>query len=273
MAVRCPNGTIWKGDLRMGIFAKGPLRKIPLVRGMFILLETLILGVRALNRSAEISMVPPEETVEFQHKPTISERLLLGLSMGIALVVGIGFFFLVPLFGARSMDGFIGSSLASNAIEGVIRLMLLVGYMWAIGHMEGIQRVFAYHGAEHMTIHAYEHGESLDPETVSRFPKAHPRCGTAFLLTVVVVSIFIFALLGRPSMEIAILSRLVLVPVIASVSYEFLRLGATHETNPLARLMILPGIALQRLTTRIPDPSQIEVAITAMESALEADRV
>ena len=269
IAVRCPNGSIWSGSLALGTLYKGPLRRIPLVRGVIVLLETLLLGIRALNRSAEISMAPPDAT-EIP-EPGRGDRVALVGSLGLALLVGVGVFFLIPLFGARSLDFLIPSALASNVLEGLIRLALLVGYIWAIGHMQDIKRVFAYHGAEHMTIHAYEHGVALEADQIARFPTAHPRCGTAFLLTVVVVSIVLFALLGRPSLEVAVLSRLALVPVIASISYELLRLGAAHNRNVLARLMVMPGLALQRLTTRLPDEDQIEVAVTAMKNALAAD--
>ena len=269
LAVRCPNGAIWSGGLSLGTLYKGRLRSIPLVRGVIILVETLLVGMRALNRSAEIAMADPEATDI--PEPGKADRVALVGSLALALVVGVGVFFLLPLFGARSLDFIIPSALASNVLEGVIRLVLLVGYIWAIGHMEDIKRVFAYHGAEHMTIHAYENGVELVPEQISRFPTAHPRCGTAFLLTVVVVSIFVFALLGRPSLEVAVVSRLALVPVIASISYELLRLGAAHNRSVLGRLMVMPGLALQRLTTRIPDDEQIEVAVTAMKNALAAD--
>ena len=269
LAVRCPNGAIWSGALSLGTLYKGPLRRIPLVRGVIVLLETLLVGIRALNRSAEIAMADPG-AAEIP-EPGKADRVALVGSLGLALLVGVGVFFLLPLFGARSLDSLISSHLASNVLEGLIRLALLVGYIWAIGHMQDIKRVFAYHGAEHMTIHAYENGVALVPEQIARFPTAHPRCGTAFLLTVVVVSILVFALLGRPSLEVAVVSRLALVPVIASISYELLRLGAAHNRNVLARLMVMPGLALQRLTTRIPDEEQIEVAVTAMKNALAAD--
>ena len=269
LAVRCPNGSIWSDSLSLGTLYKGRLRRIPLVRGVIVLVETLLVGIRALNRSAEIAMADPDATDI--PEPGKADRVALVGSLGLALLIGVGVFFLLPLFGARSLDFIIPSALASNVLEGVIRLALLVGYIWAIGHMQDIKRVFAYHGAEHMTIHAYENGVELVPEQIARFPTAHPRCGTAFLLTVVVVSILVFAMLGRPSLEVAVVSRLALVPVIASISYELLRLGAAHNRSVLGRLMVMPGLALQRLTTRIPDDEQIEVAVTAMKNALAAD--
>ena len=173
LAVRCPNGSIWSGSLSLGTLYKGPLRRIPLVRGVIVLVETLLVGIRALNRSAEISMAPPDAT-EIP-EPGKADRVALVGSLGLALLVGVGVFFLLPLFGARSLDFLIPSALASNVLEGLIRLTLLVGYIWAIGHMQDIKRVFAYHGAEHMTIHAYEHGVALEAEQIARFPTAHPR--------------------------------------------------------------------------------------------------
>jgi uncharacterized protein YqhQ len=199
------------------------------------------------------------------------ERGIMAGSMALALALGIGLFFLLPLFGARSLDSFISSALISNLVEGLIRLALLVGYIWAMGRMREIQRVFAYHGAEHMTIHAHEHGLPLDVAHVQGFPTAHPRCGTAFLLTVVVVSILVFALLGHPPFWLAVVSRVVLVPVIASVSYELIRLSGAHSQSPVSRLLMFPGLALQRLTTRQPDAAQIEVALAAMAHTMAAD--
>jgi uncharacterized protein YqhQ len=241
---------------------------------VIILIETLLLGVRALNRSTEIAMTPPEaQPSESGEPPRASkkERTAMAASMLLALVLGVGIFFLLPLLGARSLDTFISSALISNLVEGAVRLTLLVGYIWGVGHLPDMQRVFAYHGAEHMTIHAHEHSLPLDTEHIQRFPTAHPRCGTAFLLTVVLVSIVVFALLGHPPLWLAVLSRLALVPVIGGISYEIIRLSGAHSQNPLARLLMLPGLALQRLTTRQPDESQIEVAVAAMTQALAAD--
>jgi len=197
----------------------------------------------------------------------------MAFSLVTALVLGVGIFFLLPLLGARSLDSYIDSSIVSNMIEGGIRLGLLIGYIWAIGHIKDIRRVFAYHGAEHMTIHAYEHGVPLVPEEIEKFSMAHPRCGTAFLLTVVLVSVLVFTMVGRPSIMMAIVSRVALVPVIAAVSYEFLRFSGAHSERPWARLLIYPGLLLQRLTTRWPDRSQIEIAVAAMNTTLVADGI
>ena len=274
IAVRRPNGGIALQCRPLSKLFTGPLRQVPLVRGVIVLVETLMLGVGALNRSAEIAMSPPEARVSelgLPSKPSKGERAIMAGTMALAMIIGVGVFFLLPLLGARSLDALVASSLVSNLIEGLVRLLLLVGYIWGVGHLRDIQRVFAYHGAEHMTIHAHEHGLPLETDQIQRFSTAHPRCGTAFLLTVVVVSILVFSLLGRPPIFLAILSRLALVPIIAAVSYEAIRFSGAHSQNPLARVMMLPGLALQRLTTRQPDASQIEVAVAAMKMTLAAD--
>ena len=276
MAVRRPDGGIWTGPLPLSPITNGPLRRVPLVRGVIVLAEAMLMGIRGLNRSAEIAMADPDAPpVPDGELPAMgkAERVTMAFSLGIALLFGVGIFFLLPLFGARSLDSYIDSSIVSNLVEGAIRLSLLIGYIWGIGHIRDIRRVFAYHGAEHMTIHAYEHGVPLEPEEIERFSTAHPRCGTAFLLTVVLVSVLVFTMVGRPSILIAIISRVALVPVIAAVSYEFLRFSGAHSERPWARLLTYPGLMLQRLTTRWPDRSQIEVAVAAMNTTLAADGV
>ena len=274
LAVRCTDGGVWTDLLPLSRIYTGRLRTLPLVRGIIVLVETLMLGIRALNRSAEVAMAPPEARVSevgLISQPTKGERTAMAGTMVFAMAFGIGVFFLLPLLGARTLGSFISSSLVSNLIEGLIRLGLLVGYIWMVGRLKDIQRVFAYHGAEHMTIHAHEHGLPLDVDHIRRFPTAHPRCGTAFLLTVVIVSILVFSLLGHPPLWLAVLSRIALVPVIAAVSYELIRLSGAHSDRLPARIMMAPGLILQRLTTRKPDESQIEVAIAAMQKTLAAD--
>ncbi len=276
MAVRRPDGGIWTGPLPLSPLTSGALRRIPLVRGVLVLIEALLMGMRGLNRSAEIAMADPDEPpVPDGEAPKVgrAERVSMALTMAVALVIGIGIFFLLPLFGARSLDNYIESSIVSNLLEGVIRLALLVGYIWLIGNLRDIKRVFAYHGAEHMTIHAYEHGRPLEPEEIEKFPTAHPRCGTAFLLTVVLVSVVVFTMVGRPALVWAVASRIALLPVIAAVSYEFLRFSGAHSDRAWAQLLAFPGLMLQKLTTRWPDRSQIEVAVAAMNSTLAADGV
>jgi len=171
------------------------------------------------------------------------------------------------------LDRFISSDLLSNLLEGGVRLLILILYLALIGLVPDVERVFAYHGAEHKTIDAYESGASLDARDVGAYSKAHARCGTSFLLIVVLISVLLFAFLGRPPMLYRILSRLLLVPVIAAVSYELIRFFANHSGNPLVRILITPSMALQRLTTREPDESMLEVAIAALKPVLQADGV
>lgn len=265
LVVRRPNGQLHTISEPLHPIYTGRLRSIPLVRGILVLVETLVLGVRALNRSASIAL--EEEGEEGKELP----RWAVGTTLALALLLGIGLFFILPLFLVRTVDHLIASDLLSNLIEGLVRLGVLVGYIKAVGLMGEIRRVFAYHGAEHMTVHTYEAGEPLEVERVKAYSTAHPRCGTAFLLVVMVVAILVFAFLGRPPMLWRVLSRVALIPVIAAVSYEVIRFSGAHARHPLVRAIIYPSLWLQSLTTRRPDEGQIEVAIHAMKTAIAAD--
>ena len=265
LAVRCPDGNIFHYNERLNTAFTGPVRRIPFLRGVLVLLETLILGIKALNRSAALASAD-----EQGNREEIPNWMLAG-TLAISLILGVSIFFILPLLAVRLADPYIESDLVSNLIEGGIRLIILVGYVGGIGLMKDIKRVFAYHGAEHMAVHAHEAGLPLTVENVRKFDTPHPRCGTAFLLTVVLVSVVVFAFLGRPDMEWRVLSRVLLIPVVASISYEFIRFYGAHPTWPIARAMSLPGLWMQRLTTRQPEDDQIEVAITAMGAAVAAD--
>jgi uncharacterized protein YqhQ len=225
-----------------------------------------MLGVKALHLSASMA-ISDQQKGAGEDMP----GWVLGTTLAISLTLGIGIFFILPLLLVRVADPFIASDLVSNIVEGLLRLAILVGYVWAIGFMKDIKRVFAYHGAEHMAVHTYEAGLPLWVDNVRKFGTPHPRCGTAFLLTVMLVSIVVFAFLGRPDLEWRILSRILLIPVIAGISYEIIRFSGTHQTWWIAQVLAWPGLLLQLLTTRPPDDSQIEVAITAMETAIAAD--
>ncbi len=265
--------------------------RLPLVRGMVLLWDTLVLGMRALAFSANVAAAedldpddaapaatstdgqaagdpgaPPEESA------AMPQGVLWG-TMAFAFTMGIGLFFVVPLLLVRTVDPLIPWSVASNLIEGLVRLALLLGYITLIGLLADVRRVFAYHGAEHKAINAFESGVPLEREQVSRYGTVHPRCGTSFLLVVVVLSIAIFSLLGRPALPVRLASRVLLVPVIAGVSYEFLRFAASRRHRAPIRALMAPGLLLQRLTTREPDASQVEVAIEALRRLLtyEAD--
>lgn len=262
LAVRKLNGDITTVSSRLSTLYTGRLRSIPLIRGVIVLLETLVIGIQALSRSANMAL---EE--EGQELSGWSMAIMLAIS----LTVGIGLFFIAPLFAIRSLDSMIESDALSNFLEGILRLAVFLAYILLIGRLPDIKRVFAYHGAEHMTVHAHEHNLPLDVEHVRQFPTAHNRCGTAFLLVVMIVAIVVFTFVGRPSLPVSVASRIVLVPVIAAISYEIIRLSGAHATNPLVKFIVYPSLALQSLTTRKPDDAQIEVAIRAMERAIAID--
>ncbi len=264
-AVRAPNGeiVIRRKPLTSAIYTSNWAR-LPFVRGLVLLWETLSLGIGSLMFSASVALAEEEEEM--------SGAVLWG-TLATALALAIGLFFVTPLLLTGLADQFIESPLVSNLVEGAIRLAIFVGYIWGVGRMPDIKRFFIYHGAEHKTINAYEDGVALEPGKVAAYSTAHRRCGTSFLLVVVVLSVFVFALLGRPDMVMRIASRILLVPVIASIAYELIRLGADHPRNPLIRAILSPGMLMQRLTTGEPDEGQLEVAITALRQVLEADGV
>jgi uncharacterized protein YqhQ len=266
LAVRRQDGSISHTHERLNPIFTGPVRRFPLLRGVLVLSETLMLGVKTLHLSASMA-------ISDQQKDAGDEMpgWIMGTTLAVSLTLGIGIFFILPLLLVRAIDPFIASDLVSNTIEGLFRLAILVGYVWVIGFMKDIKRVFAYHGAEHMAVHTYEAGLPLRVDNVRKFGTPHPRCGTAFLLTVMLVSIVVFAFLGRPDLEWRILSRILLIPVIAAISYEIIRFSGAHQNWWIAQALAWPGLLLQLLTTRPPDDSQIEVAITAMETAIAAD--
>jgi uncharacterized protein YqhQ len=222
----------------------------------------MALGMKALIYSANVAAEAEGEE--------ISKGAMAG-TLAFALLFAVGLFFLVPVLVSRPLEGVLGSDLVSNLAEGLIRLAVFLAYVVLIGRLGQIYRVFMYHGAEHMTVHAQEHQVPLQVETVRRYSTAHPRCGTAFLLVVMVISIVVFTFVGRDPFWWLITSRIVLIPLVAAASYETIRFSGAHADNPLVRLIAAPSLALQRLTTRPPDDDQIEVAIAAMKHALAGD--
>lgn len=265
VAVRAPDGRIvLHGEPLTSAIYTSPIAKLPFIRGLVLLWETLSLGIRTLMYSASVAMAQEEEKLT---QPMIWGTLIVSLTLAVAI------FFVTPLLLVGLVDRFIASSLVSNLVEGAIRLTMFVGYIWGVGRMPDIRRYFIYHGAEHKTINAYEDGVPLEVESVARYSTAHRRCGTSFLLVVLVASVFVFALLGRPDMPTRIASRILLVPVVASIAYEFIRLGANHPHNPIMQALLWPGMLMQRLTTGEPDGSQLEVAIAALKQVLAADGV
>ncbi|MDA1129798.1 MAG: DUF1385 domain-containing protein [Chloroflexi bacterium] len=266
LAVRRQDGSIELHHERLSAIYNGRPRRWPLVRGFLTLVETLILGIKALQLSANMAAVDriPEEDEGIP-------AWVMASTLAVSLVFGIGLFFVTPLLIAWALGPLLNSDLLSEIVEGVIRLVFLVGYITLIGMLKDVKRVFAYHGAEHMTVHAYEHGLPLTIENVRKFGTPHPRCGTAFLLTVMGVSVVVFALLLGPSLEWRIASRILLLPLIAAVSYEVIRFSGLHQDSWFGQMVAKPGLWLQKLTTRQPDDDQIEVAIHAMKTAIAAD--
>ncbi|MFL5777748.1 MAG: DUF1385 domain-containing protein [Chloroflexota bacterium] len=263
VAMRHPDGRIVYATERLDSGFHGTRwSKLPFLRGLVVLYETLVMGTRWLVRSANVQA--REEGVELG-------KSAVALMLGLTLAAGIGVFFLLPLLIASVTAGNVKNDIVQHAVEGLVRVGIFLGYLALIGRSPDIRRVFQYHGAEHMTIHALEHGDPLTPDAVRRYPTAHQRCGTEFLVVVVILSIFAFSLVGRQEPLVMILSRLLLIPVIAAVGYEILKWGARHRSNPIVRAIMYPGILVQMLTTKPPTDDMIEVAIVSMEEALTAD--
>jgi uncharacterized protein YqhQ len=257
-AVRHPDGVLSVDKQLLGGICTGRLRRIPLLRGIIILIESLVLGIRSLVYSVNISLEEEKKKVS-------------GGSLGIMLVIALAFavvlFFLVPLFLTKLLN--IGSPILFNIVDGLIRIAIFVIYIRLVALAPDIKRVFAYHGAEHKTVNAYEAGAPLDVDAIKRFSTAHVRCGTSFLFVVLVLSALIFALVGIRSSWFMALSRIILIPVIAAVSYEIIYFGGRHANNGLIRVILAPGMWLQALTTRQPDDNQLEVAAVALKRVVE----
>lgn len=265
ISVRQPNGELNVVKQPLAGIYKGRLRDVPLIRGIITLVETLILGTQSLLHSAQIA-------AEEEGEGKIPTALLWG-TVATSLTLGIVLFFLIPLFATRYLiDPYIDSVLLSNVFEGLIRISIFIAYLKVISLIPDIKRVFAYHGAEHKVVNAYEAGVPLNAESVKNYPTAHPRCGTAFVFIVLVVAIFVFALVGQPTLWVRIVSRIALIPVIAAISYEIVRFGAAHINNPIVRMLLAPGLLLQSISAREPDDSQIEAAISALNGVIEIDK-
>ena len=263
LACRLPSGQIYRyrEPLRSALL-QTRVARAPFVRGLVVLWESLSYGSRMLMRSADLQLAEGEGSMGSGSNAAI---------IGVAVVAALAFFVGIPYLATQAARQIIESSVLLNIAEGLLRMVLFLGYLGAISLAPDIRRVFMYHGAEHMTIHAFEHGEELVPERIEKYPTAHPRCGTAFLLFVVVVSIALFAFLPRTNIFVDLVARLALIIPVASISYEVLRFGAAHETNPLMRLFVAPGLLLQRITTRRPDAGMIEVAVASLQEALAGD--
>lgn len=259
VAVRQPDGEI-SVDVRPvnSISDRYPILKKPFLRGVVSLVESLVMGMKALAYSAQVS---GDEDEKLDSKEM---ALTIAVSAGLAILL----FIVIPTWSMRFLTGITQDHMALNLAEGVLRMAIFLAYIAAISSMNDIQRVFQYHGAEHKTIYTYEAGLPLKVENVRPFSTLHPRCGTNFLMIVMLISMFIFTFLGWPSLWERVASRIILMPVIAGVSYELIRYAGAHTDNPLVRIAITPGLLLQKLTTRQPDDSQIEVAIASLKAVV-----
>ena len=262
-AVRLPNGDIEVETHPVtSIRDRYPVLNLPLIRGSVIMVESLVIGMRALSFSAQAAGEEDEQMT----KKEIAMTILF------ALVLASVLFIVIPTGAAHLAAAYTDDPVVFNLIEGGIRLAVFLLYIWGISFMGGIRRVFQYHGAEHKTIHCYEAGEALTVENVQKFPRLHPRCGTNFLLIVMVVAIVFHVFFGWPDLWLRILSRLAVLPVVAGVSYEIIRFAGRSE-NRIVRIMITPGLWLQYLTTRPPEGEMVEVAIESLKAVLPEEDI
>ncbi len=263
VAMRAPNQEIVLYTEKLSTIYKSKLIKIPFLRGLILLWDALGLGTRALTISANLQTGEDEKI----------EGISLYLTIGFSLVIAISIFFMAPAaIGQWLQNIFYLNSWWSNLSEGVIRLIFLIGYIWGIGFLPDIKRVFAYHGAEHKTINAYEAGVELTPENVKRFSLEHPRCGTSFLLTLVLVSVLIFSTLGPMSLLLRLATRVLFIPVLAGIAYEYIRWIANHTNMVWVKALIKPNMVIQQLTTREPSMDILEVSIAAFKAMKEAEK-
>ena len=262
-AVRQPNREITVTNQPLTIADTGRVRKTPILRGVVVLIETLVLGVKSLFYSANVSLEKEEEKISSK---------MVGGAVAISIVSGVALFFVVPLFLTKLLTPYISSSLTFNLIEGGIRLTIFLIYLKSMTLVADIRRVFAYHGAEHKAVNAYEDGAPLEIEAARKYSTTHVRCGSSFLFLVLVIAIFVFALIGLPSIWMMILSRILLIPLIAGIAYEITHFTAGRSETSLARTILAPGLWLQSLTTKEPDDDQLEVALSALKRAVEIDQ-
>ncbi len=276
VAVRRPDGEIIvRSELKPPLHERFPIVKLPVLRGAIALFQSLAIGISALSFSANEAMTDEERAKEEGKSRSEVSSLAMAGTMAFAILFGIGLFFMLPLYATRLLTQFSlisDHNVVFNIVDGVIRIAVFLLYIIGISRMNDIKRVFQYHGAEHKSIFAYEAGQSLTIENVKRQSRLHPRCGTSFLLIVMLVSIAVFSLVPKLwPFYMKALSRVILLPLIAGLSYEFLKWSARNESNPLVRIFVTPGLALQRLTTGEPDDRQIEVAIRSLNEALDVN--
>ena len=263
-AVRRPGGEVAIDVKPMPSIYTNWMRRTPLIRGVVVLIEAMVLGIKSLLYSSNIALEEEEEE--------ISTKALWGmLASGVVLAVVL--FFIAPLFLTRLANAYIPNSLVFHIIEGVIRLAIFIAYLKVMSLLPDIRRVFAYHGAEHKAVNAYEAGVPMEVNAIKAYSTAHVRCGTSFLFLVLIIAIILFAFVGRQALWLMILSRIILIPVIMALGYEVIYFGARHTGNWFVKIILAPGLLLQSLTTGEPDDTQLEVAIAAMNKAVEVDQI
>ena len=277
LAVRLPDGTIRVDTQTTKTYGKW--MKIPLVRGVIAFADSLVYGTKTLMRSAEMLEEGDDEEYEPSRFEEWAEKkfgskglwnIMLYTSVILALAFSIGVFIILPTGAVNLMKHFTDSVFWLNFVEGVLRIAMFVAYVWAVSFMPDIRRVFQYHGAEHKTIHCFENGLEMTVENARTFPTLHPRCGTSFLMFVMVVALLIFSFLGWPNLVWRIASRLLLLPVIAGISYELLQFAGRSDSL-FVKIMSIPGLLLQKITTSEPEDDQLEIAIASMKASMEYD--
>jgi uncharacterized protein YqhQ len=262
-SVRRPNGELAIDVKPISSLWSSRFRRIPFIRGITVLIGTMVVGIKGLLYSANIAV--EEETEE------IPSKAIWGM-IASAVILVVALFFLAPLFLTKTVNQYLPNAIVFNIVEGVIRLAIFLAYLKIISLMPDIKRVFTYHGAEHKTVNAYDAGAPLEVESIKKYGTAHVRCGTSLLFTVFIIAIIVFSFMGRDIFWLMIVSRIVLIPVIMGLSYEFIRFGAKHTDNWAIKILMTPGLWLQSMTTGEPDDKQIEVAIAAVNKAVELDQ-
>jgi len=262
-AVRRPSGEITTNVKPLPSTTMSKARRMPFIRGVVVLIEAMVIGIKSLLYSANVSMEEEDEKI-----PT----KLIWIMMVIAAIMAILLFFIAPLFLTQLVNPHIPNSLVFHIIEGVIRLAIFLAYIKAISYLPDIKRVFTYHGAEHKAVNAYEAGVPMEVSAIKEYSKAHVRCGTSFLFLVFIVAIIVFTFVGRQTLWLMLVSRVVLIPVIMGLGYEIIYFGARHTKNWLMKIVLAPGLWLQAMTTGEPDDKQLEVAIVAVNKAVELDQ-
>ncbi|ACK42085.1 MULTISPECIES: DUF1385 domain-containing protein [Dictyoglomus] len=261
VAVRDPDGQIVVKKERLQPYFK-KWTQIPFLRGLMILMDSLFWGIKALNYSTQVA---------FKEDEKIDSNWEIGLALLLGFVFFVIIFIVLPLLVVKPIEKHISSQIIIRLLEGIVRLVIFVFYLFSITKIKEIYRVFQYHGAEHKTVFCYEAGEELTVENCRKYSRFHPRCGTSFLLVVMIVSIVIFAFLGQQTFLLRIISRILLIPVIFSLSYEIIRLGSQHTDSWFWKIVLTPGLWMQYFTTKEPDDSQLETAIVALKEVTKED--